>query len=158
MERYEQGLRCQDVHAGLHAVDGNSPSLIQLEHTRIVGMAGSVAALIRGREVIDDAQPLKVIAAAELDVDHLAFDRVIDVLAEADLVRSVVRKAGKIRSFSESIPYHQNLFDRLGEVWEDAEPSEAERGILSTVHVLAQGPVPEERLAEVAAVDPEIYR
>jgi hypothetical protein len=158
MERYEQGLRCQDVHAGLHDIDPNSPRLVDLEHTRIVGMAGSVAALIRGRNVIEDAQPLKRIAAAELDVDPLAFDRVIEVLAESDLVRGVARKGGRIRSFTESVPYHQNLYDRLGEVWRDAEPTETESGVLHAVHALAQGPIPEEQLAEAAEVDPKAYR
>jgi hypothetical protein len=158
MERYEQGLRCQDVHAGLHDLDPNSPRLVELEDTRIVGMAASLAAAIRGQNVIQDAQTLKKVAAAELDVDHMAFDRVVQVLDDAGLVRSVVRKAGKIRSFSEDVPYHQNLYDRLGEVWQASEPTETERGVLSAVHVLAKGPVPEEQLAEAAGVERELYR
>lgn len=83
MERYEEGLRCQDVHAGLHALDPNSPQLIPLERMRLVGMAASVAALVRGRDVIDNAEALKLIAASELDVSSMAFDRVIKTLADA---------------------------------------------------------------------------
>lgn len=73
MERFEQGLRCQDIHAGLRAVDPNSPALARLDDTRMVGMAASLAASIRGQDVIRDAQTLKMVAADQLDVDSLAF-------------------------------------------------------------------------------------
>jgi hypothetical protein len=57
MEQYVEGLRCQDVHAGLRTVDPNSPGLIQLKTTRLVGMAADVAAFIRNRQLIDDVKP-----------------------------------------------------------------------------------------------------
>jgi hypothetical protein len=58
VEAFQQGLRCQDVHSGVRNVDPNSPSLAPLNDTRVVGMAATVAGLIRGRDVIDDAQSL----------------------------------------------------------------------------------------------------
>lgn len=63
MQRFEQGLRCQDIHSGLRAIDPNSPALAPLDDTRMVGMAATLAATIRGQDVIRDAQTLKVVAA-----------------------------------------------------------------------------------------------
>jgi hypothetical protein len=77
VDTFDKGLRCQDVHSGLRNVDPNSPLLAPLADTRVVGMAATIAGLIRGRDVITDAQALKVIAAHQLDVDLLAFDDVI---------------------------------------------------------------------------------
>jgi len=38
-------------------------------------MAASLATAIRGQDVIRDAQTLKMVAADQLDVDSLAFNR-----------------------------------------------------------------------------------
>ncbi|MBU5895248.1 hypothetical protein JVW19_25040, partial [Vibrio cholerae O1] len=72
-----EGLRCQDVHAGLRNVDPNSGTLTPLADTQLIGMAASVAALVRGQEVIGDAQALRALAAEQLDVNHFAFDQVV---------------------------------------------------------------------------------
>jgi hypothetical protein len=72
METFQQGLRCQDVHSGLRNVDPNAPLLAPLADTHVVGMAATLAGLIRGRDVVTDAQSLAVVAADQLDVDILA--------------------------------------------------------------------------------------
>jgi hypothetical protein len=86
VERFDEGLRCQDVHSGLRNVDPNSGSLTQLADTQLVGMAASLAALVRGQDVIGDAQALRAIAAEQLDVNQFAFDQVIALLAEVEFV------------------------------------------------------------------------
>ena len=153
MEAFQEGLRCQDVHAGLRGVDPNSAPLAHLVDTRLVGMAGSLAASIRGRELIQDAQMLKVVAAAQLDVDPMAFDQVVALLEEAGLVHSVERKAGKIGSFAESVPFHRNLYEDLGAVWEGREPTDVERQLVETVDRLSFSPVPSEELIEELGLD-----
>jgi hypothetical protein len=148
VKRFEQGLRCQDIHAGLRAVDPNSPALGRLDDTRMVGMAASLAAMIRGQDVIRDAQTLKLVAADQLDVDSLAFPAVIEILDAAGFVHTVERKGGKIVSFVEGIPFHEDLYETLGEVWTDRSPTEIEQEMVATVHRLAAGPVPAEELAD----------
>jgi hypothetical protein len=71
VDAFDEGLRCQDVHSGLRNVDPHSSLLAPLVETRIVGMAATIAGLIRGRDVIADAQSLMTVAADQLDVDRL---------------------------------------------------------------------------------------
>lgn len=153
MKDFEKGLRCQDVHAGLSNVDPNSAALSSLVDTRIIGMAASLASAIRGQDVIRDAQVLMKVAADQLDVDSLAFNQVVEVLDEAGFVHSVSKKAGKIRSFSEQVPFHSNLYETLGEMWDDRAPTETEQQLLTTVNRLAQTPVPEDELANEAGIE-----
>jgi|GEM_PF-4820947 hypothetical protein len=56
MVDFKAGLCCYDVHAGLRNVDPNSSRHAPLAETRMVGMAASLAALIRGPIVIHDAR------------------------------------------------------------------------------------------------------
>jgi len=143
---FAQGLRCQDVHSGLRNVDPNSPLLAPLADTRVVGMAATLAGLIRGRDVVDDAQALKAVAAAQLDVDQLAFNEVIGVLEDADFVQGVRRNGSKITSFTESVPYYDDLYAALGQSWQDRRPTELEQQLLVVVDGLSVAPVPLEDL------------
>src|SRR2546421_5716443 len=101
MEPFDEGLRCQDVHAGLRNVDPNSGSLTPLAETQLIGMAASLAALIRGQDVIADAQALRAVAAEQLDVNQFAFDTVITALADIEFVQGVQTSGGRITRFTE---------------------------------------------------------
>src|SRR4051794_8207719 len=63
MKRFAEGLRCQDVHAGLRNVDPASGVLRPLMDTRLVGMAATLASLIRGQDVVADASAVQAVAA-----------------------------------------------------------------------------------------------
>ena len=102
MDTFTQGLRVQDVHSGLRNIDPNAPLLGPLNDTRVIGMAATLAGLIRGRDVITDAQALMQVAAHQLDVNMLAFAEVITLLQEAGFVQGVQRVGGKITSFTGS--------------------------------------------------------
>src|SRR4051794_25863966 len=117
MKEFDEGLRCQDVHSGVRNVDPNSSVLQPLVDTRIVGMAATVAGLIRRNDVIKDAQALMAIAASQLDVDMLAFNDVVTLLDEAGFVSGIQRSGRKIQTFTENVPYYDDLYTRLGEVW-----------------------------------------
>jgi hypothetical protein len=68
-------------------------------------MAATLAGLIRGRDVVEDAQALKMVASAQLDVDLFAFDDVIAVLEAAEFVQGVKRLVNKILSSSYELSY-----------------------------------------------------
>jgi hypothetical protein len=89
---YTQGLRCQDVNADVRNFDATSPILAPVKKTRLVGMAADLAALVRGREVIDDMAALESVAAAELDIPSTSFDSVLTLLVGPP--RKVDRKPG----------------------------------------------------------------
>jgi hypothetical protein len=117
-------------------------------------MAATLASAIRGQDIIRDGQSLKLVAAEQLDIDPLAFPGVIDLLADAEFVHSVERVGGKVRQFVESVPLHQDLYQSLGQVWSDREPTTLEQQMLATVHRLAAGPVPAEELIDAIGLDP----
>lgn len=152
MDSYLEGLRCQDVHAGLRSVDPNSPSLVELKRTRLVGMAADVAALIRGRELIPDASALETVAVSELDVDSYAFEQVLVVLEEAEFVELTRDHRGQVTGLTENVPVYRNLYEELGRGWRDRGPREFEQQVVAVVDRLARGPVPLESLADVVGI------
>lgn len=97
---FKAGLRCHDVHAGLRNVDPNSATLAPLSDTRMVGMAASLASLVRGQDVVSDAEALKTIVAEQLDINPYAFGPVVETLERAGMVDDVKRRGQKILSSS----------------------------------------------------------
>lgn len=153
MENFDEGLRCQDVHAGLRNVDPNSGALTPLADTQMIGMAASLAALIRGQDVVSDAQALRAVAAEQLDVSAFAFESVISLLADLEFVEGIQRSGGKVVKFTESVPYFDDLYTKLGMAWEDKRPTEMERQMLILVDELADAPVAEEDVANRIGLD-----
>ena len=153
MDRFDEGLRCQDVHAGLRNVDPNSGTLTPLADTQLIGMTASVAALIRGQDVIANAQALRAVVAEQLDVNQFAFDQVVVQLAEVGFVEGVQRSGGKITRFTENVPYYDDLYGVLGEAWRRRAPTEVEQQIVLLVDHLADAPLPVEELAGRIGLD-----
>jgi len=116
-------------------------------------MAAGVAALIRGRDVIDDIQSLKVIAAEQLDVPSLSFSSVIDTLEEVGFVSDVRRSGNRIESFSENVPFYTELYERLGANWRASKPSELEQQVVSLVDALAHAPIPYDEVVDRLGLD-----
>jgi hypothetical protein len=84
VDHYTEGLRCQDVNAGLRSFDATSPVLTRVKETLRVGMAADLAALVRDRPVISDMGAMETVAAAELDIPSTTFDAVLELLEGAD--------------------------------------------------------------------------
>ena len=141
------------MHAGLRNIDPNSGSLIPLADTQLIGMAASLAALIRGQNVIANAQALRAVAAEQLDVGQFAFDQVISVLEGNGLVEGVQRSGGRITRFTENVPYYGDLYTGLGEVWRGRQPTEIEQQMVLLVDNLADAPVPVEELTTRIGLD-----
>jgi len=153
VETFQQGLRCQDVHSGLRNLDPNSPLLGPLADTRVVGMAATLAGVIRGRDVVTDAQALAVVAAAQLDVDMLAFNDVVGVLEDVGFVQGVQRHGRKIISFTETVPYYDDLYESLGVSWLERQPTDLEQQLLLVVDGLSAVPAPLEELGVTLGLD-----
>jgi hypothetical protein len=153
MERFDEGLRCQDVHAGLRNVDPASGVLRPLMDTRLVGMAATLASLIRGQDVIADASAVQAVAAEQLDVDLYAFNEVVALLEERGYVSDVARSKGKITRFNESVPFYTDLYTELGDAWRDRGPSQLEEELVAVVDRLAAAPAPIEELVDELNLD-----
>lgn len=141
MDYFKKGLRSQDVNSGLRNLDPNSGPVVQyLEDTRLIGMSASLALIIKGQDVVEDAQALKAIAADQLDIDPFAFRDVVKLLEDTGAIYNIKLDGETIKSFSEKIPLHKDLFEYLGRQWEARKPTEIESAMLYTVDVLATGP------------------
>lgn len=153
-------LRAHDIHQGLHGaeIDRNSAIIARnLETTQLVGMAGALASWIKGREVVEDAQELKVVASEQLDIDPWAFDRVLEVLQDLDFVRAVEYEGGRPKRFFESVPLdHERMYERLGKSFGDRSPGEKEQALLASVDALSRGPILVESLDIAADVRADV--
>lgn len=150
----EAGLRCQDIHAGLRNVDPNSAALAPLADTRVVGMAASLASLLRGQDIVPDAEALLPIVAEQLDISPYAFSEVVNTLEQSGFVHGVQRRGRKVVGFTESIPYYENLYSTLGRTWRAGEPNQLEQEFVAVVDRLATSPVPAEDLGSQLGLDP----
>lgn len=153
MDTFDEGLRCQDVHSGLRNLDPNSPALGPLNDTRIVGMAATLAGLIRGRDVIEDSAALMQVAAHQLDVHMLSYGEVIALLEDAGYVQGVKRAGGKILSFTETVPFYDDLYATLGDAWRARTPTELEQQMLVVLHGLSVAPVALDTLESKFSLD-----
>ncbi|MCP2325242.1 hypothetical protein HDA40_003749 [Hamadaea flava] len=118
-----------------------------------MGMAASLASLVRGQDVVSDAEALKTIVAEQLDISPYAFGAVVDTLERAGLVDDVQRRGQKILGFTENVPYHEDLYERLGGAWRSDQPSQLEQEMLAVVDRLAHSPVPSEELENELGLD-----
>jgi hypothetical protein len=60
MDRFQEGLRCQDVTLGLRELHPNDTDIRVLRNTQMVGMAADIAGLVRGRNLITNLDSLEV--------------------------------------------------------------------------------------------------
>ena len=142
------GLRSQDVYGGLQTVDQTSGLIAgDLEATRVTGMAATVAANIKGIDVIKDERALKMVAAHQWGIDSLALPGVLQVLEDVDYITMHRGKGGKIVRIDERIPLlHDDMYERLGERWQRAEPTELDEATVEVIDALASAPI---RLSEL---------
>ena len=150
---FKSGLRCHDVHAGLRNVDPNSASVTPLADTRMVGMAASLASLVRGQDVVPDADALKSIVADQLDISPYAFQGVIGTLERAGMIDEVIWRGQRVVSFTERVPYYDDLYSALGGTWREGEPNQLEQQFIAVVDRLAFSPVPAESLEGELGLD-----
>jgi hypothetical protein len=108
-------------------------------------MAAALAVNIRGRDVIDDPDALKVIAADQLGVEGFAFRPVLDLLQELGFVR-VEQRGSRLLKVYETVPLHHSVFEDLGGHWRDQRSSGVEEELVAVVDALADGPMPEEQM------------
>jgi hypothetical protein len=153
LQDFQVGLRCHDVHAGLRNVDPNSATVAPLADTRMVGMAASLASLIRGQDVVSDAEALKTVVAEQLDISPYAFSGIIETLERARMIYDVERRGQKVISFNENVPFYEDLYGALGNSWRRGEPSQLEQELVAVVNRLAVSPVPAEELENELGLD-----
>jgi hypothetical protein len=142
------GLRAQDVYSGLQTVDQTSGLVAaELDVTRLTGMAATVAANIKGIDVVKDPRALKVIAAQQWGIDSFALPRVLDALEEVDYITQHRDVRGRVTHIDERIPLlHGDMYETLGDQWQANDPSELDEVSVDALDTLASAPL---RLSEL---------
>ncbi len=137
------GLRAQDVYSGLQTVDQTSGLIAaELDATRLTGMAATVAANIKGIDLIKDPKVLTVIAAQQWGIDSMALPWVLEVLQEVDYITVHQDEHKKPTRIEEHIPLlHDDLYERLGAHWLSSQPSELDRAAVDSLELLAEAPM-----------------
>jgi len=142
MEAREKALRAQDIQAGLQGLT-EVPSLIEaeLETTLLIGMATRLAIHIRGAEVFDgdDIVRLKYVASS-LGINATSFRSVLDVLREAEFVQVITGTGGKIKTVRESVPVYGDLYEAVGQVYEAKDHTEIENALIQSYGQLVEAP------------------
>ena len=138
LSRRTVGLRSQDIQTGLQEVDLRGPATGLLNNTLIVGMAERLAIHVRGINVIEDEARLYALAD-RLGINGLVLPNVLHVLEDVGFA-SVTYESGRIRRVAERIPYFEDIYDTLGEVWEQRNPREEEHATIQLLEGLADGP------------------
>lgn len=146
MDRYEEGLRCQDVTLGLRTVDPNSSMLVPITRTRTIGMAADLAGLIKGRNIITEIEALRTVASETLDIGSYALEPVLATLEQAELIDIDRDSHGDVARITEQIPVFRNLYEDLGNAWHQGNPRQVEQSLVAVVNRLATGPMPTEGL------------
>ncbi len=146
MDRYEEGLRCQDVTLGLRTVDSDSSALLPMKTTRTIGMAADLAGLIKGRNVITEIDALRTVASETLDIGAFALEPALLTLEQAALIDIDRDSHGEISRITEQIPVFRDLYEDLGDAWHGGNPRQVEQSLVSVVNRLASGPMPTEGL------------
>lgn len=152
MESLFTGLRCQDINLGLRSVTTDSWVLSNVDNTQLIGMAADLAGLMRGRNVIDNVDALKIVASETLDIPATVLPGALGVLEECGFV-DLTRSGSQITRVFESIPVFRSLYPELGNVWQQRRPRQLEEELVAAVHHLASAPVPLDEFSSTIGID-----
>jgi hypothetical protein len=146
------GLRCQDVNLGLRSGETDSWVLSVVDNTQLVGMAADLAGLLRGRNVVENVDALKIVANEALDIDVQVLPSVLTVLEECGFIE-IARTGPRISQIIETIPAFRSLYPELGNAWQQRRPRQIEEELVAVVHRLAKSPIPVEELGSAVGID-----
>ena len=134
MENKDIGVRALDMQTGLYKYSDGILDL-KIGETMLIGKAASLASHLRGIQVIEDADALRVLAS-KLGISSTELITVLEILQEVELIRVIgnVRKPEKIEVL---ISVFEDAYQLLGEKWNEDKPDEFERKIMDLVNTLA---------------------
>lgn len=155
INRHMIGVRAQDFHEGLKEVASYGPKEAHLRNTLLIGKAATLAAHLRGLNVVEDHEALTYLAA-ELGISGLELDRVLSELEEVDF--ATIKKDGdRVKRVELRIPELREGYAELGERWEDLGPTEVERAAVEMLHHVAAVPRAKESLQESFGLDTKSF-
>lgn len=144
-------VRCQDIQTGLQDM-----SLGQFDLLLRAGMAARLAIHIRGGDVVQ-YDHLKVISYHLFGIPTIAFDPILNYLADIEFIR-IVRTGRRINSIIPSVPYFEDLYEQIGERAETEGFNELEVISIDILDRLSSSPVHEETIRGELNVNSQEFR
>ena len=134
MENKDIGIRALDMQTGLYKYNDSILDL-KIGETMLIGKAASLASHLRGIQVVEDYDALKVLAS-KLGITSTELVAVLDILQEVELIR-IVGSSRKPEKVEILISVFEDAYELLGEKWNDDAPDEFERKVVQLVNELA---------------------
>ncbi len=134
MDNKDIGIRALDMQTGLYKYNDSLLDL-KIGETILIGKAASLSSHLRGIQVVEDYDALKVLAS-KLGITSTELVTVLDILQEVELIR-IVGSSRKPQKIEILISVFEDAYQLLGEKWKDDSPDEFERKIVQIVNDLA---------------------
>ena len=134
MEYKDIGIRALDMQTGLYKYSDSVLDL-KISETMLIGKAASLASHLRGIQVVEDFDALKVLAS-KLGITSTELISVLEILQEVELVR-VIGSSRKPEKIEVLITAFEDAYQLLGEKWQNDKPDEFERKVVQLINDLA---------------------
>lgn len=134
MEYKDIGIRALDMQTGLYKYSDSILDL-KISETMLIGKAASLASHLRGIQVVEDFDALKVLAS-KLGITSTELISVLEILQEVELVR-VIGSSRKPEKIEVLITAFEDAYQLLGEKWQNDKPDEFERKVVQLINDLA---------------------
>ena len=121
MENMDNGIRALDMQTGLYIYNDSLLDL-KIGETMLIGKAASLASHLRGIQVVEDYDALKVLAS-KLGITSTELVTVLNILQEIELIR-IVGSSRKPEKIEVLISVFEDAYQLLGEKWKDDYPDD----------------------------------
>lgn len=154
MDNKDIGIRALDMQTGLYKYNDSLLDL-KIGETMLIGKAASLASHLRGIQVVEDYDALKVLAS-KLGITSTELVVVLDTLQEVELIR-IVGSSRKPEKIEILISVFEDAYQLLGEKWKDDDPDEFERKVVQIVNDLASKSIKLSGLFDVYDLNQDDY-
>lgn len=154
MDNKDIGIRALDMQTGLYKYNDSLLDL-KIGETMLIGKAASLASHLRGIQVVEDYDALKVLAS-KLGITSTELVTVLNILQEVELIR-IVGSSRKPEKIEILISVFEDAYQLLGEKWKDDNPDEFERKVVQIVNDLASKSIKISSLFDVYDLEQEDY-
>ena len=145
MNNIDIGIRALDIQTGLYQYSDSILDL-KISETILIGKAASLASHLRGIQVIEDYDALKVLAS-KLGISSTELATVLDILQEIELIK-IIGSSRNAKKIEVLITVFEDAYQLLGEKWKDDNPNEFENKIIQIVNDLSQQSLSQDKLVD----------
>ena len=140
------GVRTLDIQTGLYNYNDSLLDL-KISETILIGKAASLASHLRGIQIVDDYEALKVLSS-KLGISSTELVTVLDILQEVELIR-VIGNTRNPERIEILISVFENAYQLLGDKWRDDKPNEFEQKLVEIVNNLAKNSLKQSKLQDM---------